>query len=233
MLFIIYSAVGTTVFREMRVSKARNVYYYKQNTPFVSSFSDGRFALAWAYINTSDYMIKGISMNLFEASEGDCFNLQAYSGKTLSSQIFAELQTTSPIMIKQVPKFGTLVDSDGKEVNTLSLLYSPNDIYYKTNTYNNDSLYYVMTEGEKPCRVDIAMCYSSCESCSEVGDPVGHHCDSCLTSEGFYPLTDAPSQCFYKTDIINNDMYLIRTRRHLYTMVDEMSLMWVEVQLSL
>jgi hypothetical protein len=43
----------------------------------------------------------------------------------------------------------------------------------------------------------------SCQTCSQTGDSLRHNCDSCPTSEGYYPLSDSPSQCYLKTDILN------------------------------
>jgi hypothetical protein len=88
----------------------------------------------------------GISMNLFSVTESDCSNLEVYSGRILVSQIFAHISSNTPIYIKQAPNYGTLVDSEGKELDTVSS-YPMNDIHYKTNAYKEDSFYYVINKG--------------------------------------------------------------------------------------
>jgi hypothetical protein len=103
-------------------------------------------------------MRKAISMNLFEVAAGDCINLQVYSGRTPASHLFANISPIPTIMIKHEPENGTLVNSDGNQVDTVKL-YQMNKIFYKSNAYNDDSFYYVINKGEEACRVDIVMCY--------------------------------------------------------------------------
>jgi hypothetical protein len=92
-----------------------------------------------------------------------------------------------------------------------------NKIFYKSNIYKNDSFYYIINKGEEACRVDIVMCYPSCQTCSETGDSLRHNCDSCPTSEGYYPLSDSPSQCYMKTDILNGYEFDVNTNTFKHT----------------
>jgi hypothetical protein len=43
----VYSADGTSVFSETKAASATNPYYYKQMSPFVSSFNDSSFIITW------------------------------------------------------------------------------------------------------------------------------------------------------------------------------------------
>jgi hypothetical protein len=212
----VYSADGTSVFPETKAASATNPYYYKQRSPFVSSFNDSSFIITWEFDYTSGIMRKAISMNLFEVASGDCVNLQVYSGRTPASQLFADISPIPTIMIKHEPENGTLVDSDGNQVDTVQL-YQMNKIFYKSNIYKNDSFYYVINKGEETCRVDIVVCYSSCQTCSQTGDSLRHNCDSCPTSEGYYPLNDSPSQCYLKTDIPKGYEFDVNTNTFIRT----------------
>jgi hypothetical protein len=211
----VFSADGTSVFSETKAASA-NPYYYKQRLPFVSSFNDSSFVITWEYDYTSGTMRKAISMNLFEVAAGDCVNLQVYSGRTPASELFANISPIPTIMIKQEPENGTLYDSDGNQIDTVQL-YQMNKIFYKSNAYNDDSFYYIINKGEEACKVDIVMCYPSCQTCSETGDSLRHNCDSCPTSEGYYPLSDSPSQCYLKTDIINGYEFDANTNTFIHT----------------
>ena len=56
-------------------------------------------------------------------------------------------------------------------------------------------------------------CYPSCESCSEGGDKLNHHCETCLTDQSYHHILDSPSNCYLETDeevknyYLYNDMY--------------------------
>jgi hypothetical protein len=43
-------------------------------------------------------------------------------------------------------------------------------------------------------------CYSSCKSCSDVGNDVFHNCVFCL--EGYFPSVDAPNNCYSKNTLV-------------------------------
>jgi hypothetical protein len=197
----VYSSVATVIFPETRIGSTASYSYMH---PFVSSFSDSRFIIAWEYgYNSVNGMRRGISMNLFEVISGDCFNLQVFSAQIETNQILAQISESSSIKITQNAEVGDLVDSKGEKLDNVSF-YSMNEIYYKSKSYQNDSFYYVINKGEDPCRIEIVMCYPSCQSCSQVGDSLRHNCDSCLTAMDFYPLVDSDTQCYKKTDIINS-----------------------------
>jgi hypothetical protein len=212
----VYSADGTSVFSETKAASATNPYYYKQRSPFVSSFNDSSFVITWEFDYTSGTMRNAISMNLFEMAAGDCTSLQVYSGRTPASQLFANITPIPTIMIKLEPENGTLIDSDGNQVDMVQI-YQMNKIFYKSNAYKEDYFYYVINKGEEACRVDIVMCYPSCQTCSETGDSLRHNCDSCPTSEGYYPLSDSPSQCYMKTDILNGYEFDVNTNTFKHT----------------
>jgi hypothetical protein len=199
----VYSSDGTIVVRETMASVSANNYYYKQSKPVASPFSDNGFILAFEYFYSNDATSRGINTNLYEATAGDCFNLQIYSGWVAVGQVFDQISIESQLMIKQGPKYGTLINSQGIEIDTVSL-FPMKAIYYKPQLHNDDFFYYVIDEGEKPCRVDITMCYSSCQTCSDIGSSLSHNCDSCATSEGYFPLNDFHSQCYLKTEHIEN-----------------------------
>ena len=46
-------------------------------------------------------------------------------------------------------------------------------------------------------------CYHSCKTCSIGGDSAEHHCDTCDTERGYYPIEDHEGNCIENTTVIS------------------------------
>jgi hypothetical protein len=197
----VYSSDGSVIYLEEEATKTNSD---KQIAPFVSSFNDGRFVIAWEFDYKSSVVKKVIGMNLFDIIRDGCTYLQVYSGRGARQILIdSKLPATSSIRIMWGIGFGELLTSDGNNINERAF-YHLADIYYKTTVSENTSFQYIVYENEQaPCKVDILACYPSCRTCSSVGDSLKHNCDSCLNAYGYYPLSDSPTQCYVKTDNVN------------------------------
>jgi hypothetical protein len=182
--------------------KAASTLDYKQTTPFVSTFDDFRFVLAWEFNNLNGTNRKGIGLNSYNQT-AECSRLQIYTGRMGLKQIFSVSQFPyiTTIKVTKNPKYGNLYDPNGNKLDNTSF-YPPSNIYYKP-TLNSDTFEYILNTGGEPCTVDIYACYLSCGTCSMEGNSDKHSCDSCLTEDDYYNLSDNISQCYKKTDIIN------------------------------
>jgi hypothetical protein len=132
------------------------------------------------------------------------------------------------IYFTKLADLGFLVKGNGDSL-TINKGYPINDIYYATPGYqtNNTLTYYASNSyniKSNICHIFIGVCYSSCETCSTVGNDSNHTCTTCkqgykllnsncyktcpsvLNGINYYedPLTNTCPQCLESCDSCTN-----------------------------
>jgi hypothetical protein len=119
----------------------------------------------------------------------------------VSSQSNTKLQiifdsSISSIHISTEVSIGVLRDITGNNLQP-DAIFPANNIYYEfTNPPQLDWFTYYINVGDTPCKVTITPCYSSCYTCTTVGNVNDNQCGGCDLSNDFYPVIDKAGQCY-------------------------------------
>jgi hypothetical protein len=193
----VFAYDSETVFPEIRLNKSvGNI----NRLPVISAYGNNDFVIAWEFEYHNDGIRKGIYTNIVRYAGGDCVDLKIFATLVSPNQLYPFQSLPNDfVRITKKPSSGKLIDYSGNELDNQAF-YSKGNIYYKTDSNSSDYFYYVNNAGDRPCKVDIAVCYASCQSCTQVGTPQRHNCVGCI--ESYYPLNDNYTQCYKNTEII-------------------------------
>jgi hypothetical protein len=165
-----------------------------------SVFNDGSIVAIWMSRGQEDGYSWNIYGQIFQFT-GECYSFSAMYGRLDSNQVTFTSLPNDTVKITILSTKGGLQDNNSSVLDDVKF-YPVTDIYYKTTVTTSDSFYYVNSKGDMPCRVDITICYTSCKTCSTVGDDLNHKCTACLNSDDYYPISDNLTNCVKKTDIL-------------------------------
>jgi hypothetical protein len=125
-----------------------------------------------------------------------CITFSLTIGPDDSPRIKIPFTSGIAVYITLLPTKGTLTNNAGTTLGTTPQ-YSETDVYYSFNTpLANDSFSFTNKLEDLACQVSIFICYSSCGTCTAIGDITNHQCETCNSKTGYFPLVDNPSNCY-------------------------------------
>ena len=139
--------------------------------------------------------------------------------------------TYSSLRIQDVPQDFTLLITNNNTIVELNVDYEISHSFTMTvPSYQSTSyLQYAFVEksstsissSQSTCSImiNVLPCYSSCETCSEIGDSSDNKCISC--KEGYYSLEDIQNQCVNTDPSTNNKKYILDDSNGIYLLCSE------------
>jgi hypothetical protein len=194
-----YVAVGTNTQINLNPSTTFNWL------PSIDSLKNGGYAITWtSYNNYSSNSGYDIVLNIWYGDETNvtCADIsvlmkaQANVAIDFGSNVTDDYVAGVKIAINALPTNGSFVLTGGSAV-TAGTQYAYNGIGFNSDT--NSGVYSVTYNafdyfGNKSpsCNIIISVCYSSCETCSQVGTITDHKCLTCKI--GYFQLGTSCSQ---------------------------------------
>ena len=136
----------------------------------------------------------------------NCFSIDGITPPVLTENRYKYDECTHSF--KEIPRGYSIYERDQfckikKIVCDTAIDYILDDNYnegtYECWQKTPNKYYYDESSGSRGL---FKKCYRSCLTCSEVGDEDDNKCNNCNEANGFYPLSDNPSQCHHKDEPI-------------------------------